>query len=76
MIADVNDQSADDLIDGVSSSKFKIDPKSFVDNYFQTDQELTYDYSHYFGTRRHEDDTHKHRDFAEECCGSEGRGNL
>ena len=41
---------------------------------FVTDQELTYDYSHYFGNRRKEDDTHKHRDFAEEggfLCPSE-----
>jgi len=57
MIADVSEQSADDLIDGVSSN-----------------QELTYDYSHYYGNRRQEDDTHKHRDFAEEggfLCPSE-----
>jgi len=57
MIADVSEQSADDLIDGVSSN-----------------QELTYDYSHYYGNRRVEDDTHKHRDFAEEggfLCPSE-----
>jgi len=57
MIADVTEQSADDLIDGVSSN-----------------QELTYDYSHYYGTRRQEDETHKHRDFAEEggfLCPSE-----
>ena len=38
------------------------------------DQELTYDHSHYYGTRRQEDDSHKHRDFAEEggfLCPSE-----
>ena len=28
------------------------------------DQEVSYDFNHYFGTRR-EDDSHKHRDFAQ-----------
>merc|ERR1719483_1729997 len=56
MIADVTLQSADDLIDGVSSN-----------------QENTYDFNHYFGNRR-EDDSHKHRDFAQDggvLCPSE-----
>jgi len=56
MIADVTLQSADELIDGVSSN-----------------QENTYDFNHYFGNRR-EDDSHKHRDFAQDggfLCPSE-----
>jgi len=56
MIADVSLQSADELIDGVSSN-----------------QENTYDFNHYFGNRR-EDDSHKHRDFAQDggfLCPSE-----
>ena len=38
-----------------------------------SDQENTYDFNHYFGTRR-EDDSHKHRDFAQDggfLCPSE-----
>jgi len=57
LVADVLEQSADDLIDGVSSN-----------------QENTYTFSHYFGNRRQDDDSHSHRDFAEEggfLCPSE-----
>ena len=49
-------------------------PKFYFNRTCHSDQELTYDYSHYYGTRRQEDDSHKHRDFAEEggfLCPSE-----
>ena len=72
MIADVTLQSADDLIDGVSSSKCYSQYQSTCITRY-SDQENTYDFSHYFGTRR-EDDSHKHRDFAQDggfLCPSE-----
>ena len=75
MIADVSEQSADDLIDGVSSSEYIIMFQDDSNIWIILDQELTYDYSHYFGqNRRQDDDAHKHRDFAEEggfLCPSE-----
>lgn len=52
-----------------AQNNYKMNPNPNI-----TDQELTYDHSHYYGTRRQEDDSHKHRDFAEEggfLCPSE-----
>ena len=69
LIADVVDQSADNLIDGVTAgeknSKYLL--ISIFHKILFTAQENQYTFSHYYGNSiRREDDNHAHRDFAQD----------